>query len=388
LMRAALTATPGPLQIRSLASTQPPAMNAIDQNCEKCHVAHSFHEPNVAREHSCSACHREHQGSGLMAKPTDANCLSCHVNAQVMQASIEAGKKLSPAAFDFRPAQGRTIFKAPRPELGYTKLIHNFATDHPEFQIIAEKLKDPDPLKFNHQLHLSSPNIPKLNGHKLDCADCHKPDAAGVYYLKISYDENCKACHSLQFDVNNPQLRVPHGNAEHARDFLRSLPEQYADFGARVKGITGKDALNNFVQTQIAQLRGRFGSGEELERRVFFSDARTGPVTGVAGLGSVGAAQFPGCAYCHAVAAIEDGAPTVSRSYIPDRWLIRGQFDHSKHFKISCVQCHDATHSRDTADILLPTKQSCVECHSPKGGVANSCSTCHSYHTQQQRGER
>jgi hypothetical protein len=29
----------------------------------------------------------------------------------------------------------------------------------------------------------------------------------------------------------------------------------------------------------------------------------------------------------------------------------------------------------------LPTKQSCVECHSPKGGVASNCSTCHTFHS-------
>ena len=385
LMKAAFNASPGPFQVRSLAATGPPGMNAIDQNCEQCHLAHSFHEPNVARAHSCSACHREHQGSGLMAKPTDANCLSCHANAQVMQASVELGKKLSPAAFDYRPTQGRVLFKAPRPEAGYTELIHSFATDHPEFQVLAAKLKDPDKLKFNHALHLTSGNIPQLNGHKLDCADCHKPDAAGVYYLKISYDENCQACHSLQFDVNNPGLRVPHGNAEHVRAFLRSLPEQYSEFGATQKGITRQADLQNFVQTQMTQIREHYGSGEELERRIFFSDAHTGPATQVAGADVLGAARFPGCAYCHEVTPSENSAPLVSRPFLPDRWLIRGQFDHSKHFKVSCTQCHDALHSRDTADVLLPTKETCVECHSPKGGVASSCSTCHSYHTPQKQ---
>jgi hypothetical protein len=385
LVKAAFNATPGPFQVRSLAATGPPGMNAIDQNCEQCHLAHSFHEPNVARAHSCSACHREHQGSGLMAKPTDANCLSCHANAQVMQASAELAKKLSPAAFDYRPTQGRVLFKAPRPEAGYTELIHSFATDHPEFQVLAAKLKDPDKLKFNHALHLTSGNIPQLNGHKLDCADCHKPDAAGVYYLKISYDENCQACHSLQFDVNNPGLRVPHGNAEHVRAFLRSLPEQYSEFGAAQKGITRQADLQNFVQTQMMQIRERYGSGEELERRIFFSDAHSGPVTQVAGTDALGAARFPGCAYCHEVTPSDNSAPLVSRPFLPDRWLIRGQFDHSKHFKVACTQCHDALHSRDTADVLLPTKQSCVECHSTKGGVASSCSTCHSYHTPQKQ---
>lgn len=383
LMKAAFSATPGPFQLRSLASMKPPPMNAIDQNCEHCHVTHSFHEPNVVRAYSCSACHREHQGSGLMPKPTDANCLSCHADAQVMQASVELGKKLPAADFDFRPTQGRVLFKAPRPENGYTELIHSFAADHPEFQVLREKLKDPDKLKFNHKLHLTSPNIPQINGHKLDCGDCHKPDAAGVYYLKISYEENCKACHSLQFDVNNPELLIPHGNAEHVRAFLRSLPAQYADFGAKQKGITDQAELQKFVQTQMAQIRERYGSGEVLERRIFFSDAHTGPVTQEAGTGPVGAARFPGCAYCHEVTPSENGAPVVSHPFIPDRWLIRGQFDHSKHFKIACAQCHDAVHSRETSDVILPSKATCVECHSPKGGVASSCSTCHSYHTPQ-----
>ena len=44
------------------------------------------------------------------------------------------------------------VFKAPRPPGGYTQIIHAFATDHPEFQVLAEKLRDPDTLKFNHQL--------------------------------------------------------------------------------------------------------------------------------------------------------------------------------------------------------------------------------------------
>jgi hypothetical protein len=183
--------------------------------------------------------------------------------------------------------------------------------------------------------------------------------------------------------VNNPELRVPHGNAEHVRAFLRSLPEQYAEFGAKQKGITQQTELQNFVGKQMAQIRERYGSGEELERRIFFSDARTGPVTQVAGTDALGAARFPGCAYCHEVAESDDGAPAVSRPFIPDRWLIRGRFDHSKHFKVACAQCHDAAHSRETADILLPTKASCAECHSPKGGVASSCSTCHTFHTVQ-----
>jgi doubled CXXCH motif protein len=379
-LRAGFAAKPGPFQLRSLAATGPFGMTSIDQNCLRCHTGHSFHEPDVVRDSSCSDCHAEHQGPGPMRAPTDANCLSCHANSAVMEASFESGKKLPAAAFDFRPEQGRVLFKAPRPERGYTKLIHSFATDHPEFQIIADKLRDPDTLKFNHELHLASPDISPLLGRKLECADCHKPDAAGVYHLKITYEQNCKQCHSLQFDVHNPDLKLPHGDAGHVRAFLRSLPQQYADY-ARKKGITSQAEVETFAREQIQRLRADFGSGEELEQRVFFSDARSGPVAKIGGLGAVGAAKFPGCAYCHEVTPSQTGAPQIAKPVLPDRWMIRSEFDHSKHFKVACAACHDAVHSRETSDILLPSKQSCVQCHSPQGGVADSCSTCHSYHT-------
>jgi len=80
------------------------------------------------------------------------------------------------------------------------------------------------------------------------------------------------------------------------------------------------------------------------------------------------------------------GAPQVSQPFIPDRWMIRGQFDHGKHFKVACVKCHQVEQSRETSDVLLPAKASCAECHSPAGGVANSCSTCHSYHSPRKDG--
>jgi hypothetical protein len=379
-LSAGFSASPGPFQFRQLAAETYPAMNSIDQNCEHCHTQHSFHEPNVPRDHSCSACHQEHRGSGWMKAPTDANCLSCHANVHEMQLAIDKAKSISAEKFDYRPALGRTLFKTPRPEQGYTKIIHSFAKDHPEFQLIAENLKDLNTLKFNHELHLTSQNVPTLNGKKLECADCHKPDASGIFYLKFNFEENCRACHSLQFDVHNPDLRLPHGRSEHVRAFLRSLPDQYAEL-ARGKGITERRDIEEFVQEQVRQIRQDSGSGEVLEEKIFFSDAKRGPVARVGNLSSEGAARFPGCAYCHQVTSSQGSAPIVTPPVIPDRWLVRSRFDHGKHFKVSCEKCHDVKRSRDTSDILLPSKRTCVECHSPQGGVANNCSTCHSYHS-------
>jgi len=75
-----------------------------------------------------------------------------------------------------------------------------------------------------------------------------------------------------------------------------------------------------------------------------------------------------------------EAAPHITRPVLITRWLIRGSFDHSKHPSLTCTKCPDAADSHDTAAIILPSKTTCVECHSPQGGVANNCATCHSYH--------
>jgi len=355
------------------------ARAAIDRACLRCHKGHDFHQPNIVQDHSCTACHHEHLGKGPMKFPDNANCLVCHGDAAIMEASFQKGKNLPPEAFDYRATHGLALFKSPRPPRGHTQVLHSFATDHPEFQVVAEKLKDIDTLKFNHQLHLSSPNIPPVDGKRLDCANCHKPDAAGVFHQKMSFEANCKTCHSLQFDVENPELLIPHGNPEFVRAFLHSLPIQYADF-ARRKGMKGEGEVEEFVKQQTLHIRVQVLSGENLEQQVFFNDARTGPVGRIGQLDERGRARFAGCAYCHAVKPVDDAAPAITKPIIPDRWLIRGRFNHGKHVNVDCVKCHDVSHSQETTDILLPSKTACVTCHSSQGGVAHDCSTCHNYH--------
>ena len=162
---------------------------------------------------------------------------------------------------------------------------------------IRDRLKDPDSLKFNHELHLT-PSRVMWQGRKLECVDCHKPDAAGVYHLKITYEENCQICHKIQFDIRNPGLLIPHGNARNVRAFLRTLPQQYADYAARTRGTVDHARNEAFAQEQITLLRRDFASGEELERSVFFNEKRQGPALQT---GGAGPALFPGCAYCHEV---------------------------------------------------------------------------------------
>jgi len=349
MVHAAVSAKPGILDLIKLAGAKPAEPTAIDESCLKCHAGRNFHQPDAAAI-SCSFCHAEHQGK-TMAATTDANCIFCHGDAAKMVAA-QAGNNLMP-------------------------VIHHFAEDHPQFRFITKKWRDPDTLKFNHALHLTGATIPNLpGGAKLDCAFCHQPDAAGAFMKPVNFENNCRVCHSLQFDPETLQLQLPHGSAEFVTAFLRSLPKQYADLAAEENSPDADD----FVQQKLAALRTQFGSGEELEKRIFFSTATFGPEAQIGTLSGATRSLFPGCALCHEVKTAASDSPEITKPVMPERWLALAKFDHAKHANISCVQCHDAIHSKDTADIILPAKETCAACHSPRGGVADTCATCHTYH--------
>lgn len=360
-----------PLQKSLAGATLKLTNESIDPRCEKCHTGYSFHQPNVAHARSCTACHQEHQGSGPMAAPGDSQCLRCHGDAHEMTAAAEKGKTVAAAAFDYRPSAGRDIFKTPRPADGFTATMTSFASDHPEFRALADGLRETNTLKFNHKRHLAETNdIPLVDGRRLDCASCHQPGPGGAFFQRVSYERNCRVCHSLQFDENNPELTLPHGRAEHVRAFLRSLPTHYAELVQRNASTAGTD-VDAFVAKQMLRLRDQFVDGTNLEREVFFTALRKAPD---------GRTKFDGCATCHQVTPHSVAAPVITPPSLPDRWMIRAHFDHAKHVSVACVKCHDALKSSDTADVIMPTKASCVECHSPKGKVASNCSFCHSYH--------
>ena len=348
IVSVALHAEPGILEIKKLALAKAAEPTAIDESCLKCHAGKNVHQPD-APQISCTFCHAEHQGIKIAAT-TDANCIFCHADATKMSANI--GVKTS-------------------------ALIHHFSEDHPQFRFITEKLRDPDTLKFNHALHLTGTTIPKLpSGEKLDCAFCHQPDAAGAFIKPVAFEKNCRVCHSLQFDPQTPELQLPHGSAEFVSAYLRSLPKQYLNLATQ-QGVADE---NNFVQQKLAGLRTQFGSGEDLEKRIFFSTATTSPEITVGNVSGATRAIFPGCAYCHEVKNSSVGKLEITKPIQTERWLAQAKFNHARHANIACAQCHDAVHSKDTADVLLPPKETCATCHSPRGGVADACAECHIYH--------
>ena len=377
IVHTAFAADPSPVELVKLFSAEPAEVTPLDGHCETCHAGHSFHQATVVTI-ACTYCHQEHQGS-KMAAVGDAGCGFCHGNSQTMATAATAGAKLPPEAFQLGMVRRSRDFPAPHPARGFTEVIHGFADDHPEFRFITDHWRDPDTLKFNHALHLTGATIPALpNGHKLECSSCHQTDAGGKFMAPVKFEQNCRVCHSLQFDPATPGLTLPHGRTEEVTAFLHSLPQQYTDY-ARRQGVAAGDQAA-FVSGKLAQLQRTYGSGEALGQQVFLSTAKTGPPAQIGALRGATRPVFPGCAYCHEVTAAGTGDFAVTPPVIFERWLTHATFDHGKHSGLACEKCHDAIHSRDTADVLLPAREACVECHSPQGGVANTCATCHEYH--------
>jgi hypothetical protein len=360
--------------------------SAIDRKCQDCHEQHpplgtvkkyDLHEPNVVDNRSCSVCHQEHLGPGAMKPVADSQCAACHNDRGIMEASAKKGATLPPAVFHLRPhPPQQVVLEMPRPSRGYTQVFSSFERDHPEFQLIRQKARDPDVLRFNHQRHFAN-DIPPVNGRKLDCNYCHKPEPSGRFYQRVNFDANCQACHALQFDARNPDLRIPHGDVGLVRNFLRTLPAQYGDYARLKRRITRDSDIQNFVTQQVRQLQEQFRSGEELERAVFFT---TDPYKPQRNMTAAVRANFAGCAFCHEVKTAAGGAPVVTKPILIDRWMPQAHFNHAKHTSVKCDDCHRAGQSRETSDALMPAKANCLVCHSSAQKVASDCITCHTYH--------
>ncbi len=357
-----------------------PRVARMDAKCETCHQQHALHAPTVAENRSCAICHQEHRGISSLRVVGEKNCAACHNDPHTMQLAAAKGASVPPSQWHGRLASARElsnqrVLSLPRPAEGYTAVFESFSNGHPPFQFERERTRDPSVLRFNHQRHEAA-DIPLVNGKKLDCNYCHKPDVEGRYYQRVTFAANCQACHSLQFDPRNPEMTLPHGDATAVRGFLRALPTHYAELATR-KGITRQSDVQAFVVRQIDELRQGVRTGEELERQVFFT---TSPYKPQSASGAPSSGSFYGCAVCHELKPVANAAPAITKPVFVDRWLPGGKFNHSKHQHVACNECHRASQSRETSDVLLPPKESCVTCHSSAGKIASDCMTCHTYH--------
>lgn len=357
-----------------------------DSACLSCHTAPAHHATQAFTP-ECSACHREHTGTPLLAKVPNQACTQCHT--------------------DLHSRSG---------ELKFVAHINGFNSDHPQFAILRQSGLDPGTIAFNHYIHLKDPILgPRNHRVVLECSDCHRPpaeagrswpyalagltqaaedsmdqgrhmeldpNAGRVLMAPVSYAQSCAACHTLQFDRRFTES-VPHDKPEIVDKFVRA---KFAEYLVRNPGAWRErepslrpatdTAIRNYLNpVAMAQPR----SPEEwLNQSVAESERLLWTKT---------------CHQCHEFVASgpQAGAlPQVKPANIKKRWFEHAVFSHQSHQTLQCTSCHGAAlTSTDTKDVLLPSIATCQSCHNAPmasyGHAENRCFECHQYHNWMER---
>ena len=354
-----------------------------DESCLTCHQA-PMHQGSQTFTPSCASCHVEHVGSTNLARASDRSCIQCHASLQVKGGAHR-----------------------------YQADVKGFNANHPEFAPLRAGFRDPGNIRFNHAVHLK-PGLLTEAGKavQMECMDCHRPsdmgqdwkygevalkpagteaktgnaggmmmpetsgrasDAEGpsrASYMKPpTYENNCIACHSLQFDpaISQP---APHDKPAIVHAFVvQKLTEYISAHPGAVREGTG--------ELQIP--RGAFnrGTAHSPAEWVTLHTAQAEDLL-----------WRKTCVQCHVLNSVstEVGAlPEIAEPNITTRWLPHAVFEHYAHASITCESCHTkAPSSQETSDVLLPGISTCRACHQDArekvAAADNRCSLCHQYH--------
>ena len=313
----------------------------------------------------CVDCHQEHHGPQMVATPQHL-CSDCH---QALHAKLADTKIANVGDFTTSHPQFRAaVLQAPGAELRFTRVS------------LDANPQENTGLKFPHALHLSGTNAVAQMARRqgqvqagtkgLDCADCHTPNSDGSF-KQISMEQNCQSCHSLAFARSDGTVRtLRHGDPASVvgelRDFYAVHPP-----APPVGLMGGRRRPGDFAAQMLrasygSAVGGRVGEGEQAIRAVF---------------------QKGGACYdCHAVVAPAGGglAFRIAPVSLPQRYMLKGWFDHRAHSTQTCASCHAANASNNAADLMLPKIAECRTCHAGEnahaGQVRSTCAMCHSYH--------
>jgi hypothetical protein len=364
------------------------------QKCTTCHagtVHHASEKPGDAAD--CASCHHEHRGRDAnLVRVADADCTRCHAN---LAAHTQKSK----------------------PE--YEAAVTGFDKDHhPEFKLPA---KDPGKLKFNHKLHMTAGldcqfTLDKIDAAyrgwytdhqenkdgsaavQLDCGACHRldkqdlagrdgqpggplqrllvpPRNAGAYFLPVSYEGQCQACHPLTIerkDPDNPRsghLAVPHGlQPPDVRDYLQGY--------YTAKLLEGKGKVFE-RPVSVRPFPGKLPAEETEQARKVLDDK----VSAVERL----LYSKNTCFECHYGEGESGGGPpkAIEPTNVKAIWFEHARFDHAAHRALDCKACHAAAEkSEQSTDVLIQGRDTCLQCHAPAaaGRARSDCAECHRYH--------
>jgi len=318
-----------------------------DQACAQCHDGAPHPAKLVDTGHAtaqlrCVQCHLEHRGKVRLAALASGNCTACHANIAAH-------------------STGATV-----------KNVTAFQPEgHPDFRAIT--LRDTRPIKVNHAAHM--PAEPRtIRGMKLPmkCTDCHVPDRNSPtnQLLPVTFEQNCKSCHSRELEFDVYQVLEKSVPASHAKD---------------------AKAIREFI---VAAYRNKLAEDPGVARRQLGGELNAQP-SAAAWLDRVvrDSEQYlfgRKCGYCHQTGGdgVVQKVNRIAGRYVESKpegapWLERGEFSHRAHRAVECESCHtQARKSSRTSDVLIPAMKSCVQCHGESGTTLDECATCHLYHNR------
>lgn len=329
----------------------------------------------------CLDCHTEHRGLQGSVVRTATLCLDCHRDFATIApggglenvSGFPGGHPQFRATLVADAAQGTTV----RAELGTTPP----PVDHPG-------------LKFAHAAHLVPGGFPALHYDQMVCADCHVAEPGGQGFQPITYKNQCARCHELSFD--NVALPWPGATVPHGDDIgvIAAVWNYYAGLALQAGTASPAAAAPQAVERRGAGMpappapgappadtRAWVTARSEAALRIVFDDKR-------------------GCAYCHYGTGPQDAfdtdavlanalppkanpAPVVAAVSLRTRFLPQARFDHSRHRGLSCTDCHASPEALSSGEVLIPTIDTCVECHGTENArlrAQSTCISCHVFH--------
>ena len=94
------------------------------------------------------------------------------------------------------------------------------------------------------------------------------------------------------------------------------------------------------------------------------------------------------CGVCHAIVSPDESQTNqweVRPVKVTPLWMPKAHFDHAAHQTIACIECHEATVSKRSEDVLMPAIDTCRNCHQGEHAteaIPSTCVMCHVYHRE------
>jgi len=347
-----------------------------DEACRECHdaVADHFHRAlaDVDAIERCASCHREHNEPATLVVTADALCTDCHATRQPAGNAAEV-KAVTGFDIDAHPSFEAHLLKSVSRAAG-TGFAYDWRFEVSEVANAVESSN----LEFPHDVHLDPEKVRSIStSEALVCRDCHRLSPDEEHFEPITMERDCRSCHDLKFDETDPERELPHGEPIEA---ILAIEGHYLKKYSDPEGYRAERAKRR------------------LPDRVVEDERCTGPAYACATRKTLTEAinQFTvrGCVTCHAVE--DNGNEDVYSRFqvLPIRlaadYFPSARFDHASHMTqkdasgdAACLTCHRADSSAQSADLLIPDIDSCVQCHADASRgdrVVLGCIDCHGYH--------